>query len=327
MNNRAPSFTKTEAAVSLSELQRQAEGWLITCEIDQQSQRTLDARRDILNKLLWYLRRRDCAACGTDELRQFLHYVSNGHKDSGGRWGNPKMTKPVRPRTVATYHGHLRTFFAWMVREGEIEASPMDRIPIPTNRNDQIQPFTPEQVNALLTAAKRSHYPRRDEAILLFLLDTGVRASELCSLRVQDVDVSGRRATVLGKGNKRRTLPFHKTCAKALWQYLKEDAREPDDPLFVSERSDAFTRSGLLQLIRRLGRTAKIATARCSPHTFRHTFAVEFLRAGGNVFTLQQILGHTSLHMTNKYVALAQADIENQHRQFSPVERLRGTKK
>jgi site-specific recombinase XerD len=59
------------------------------------------------------------------------------------------------------------------------------------------------------------------------------------------------------------------------------------------------------------------------PHTFRHTFAVMFLRAGGNTFTLQQLLGHTSLAMTNRYVALAQADIENQHRQFSPADHLK----
>ena len=293
-------------------------------DIDQHSQRTLGSRRDIVDKLLWFLKHKNLTTCGTHELRQFLAYLTHGHTEPGGRWGNPHMTKPVRPRTVHTYHGHLRTLFRWIVAEGDLPASPMERIPVPTSRADQIQPFTSEHVNALLHAAKQSRHARRDEAILLFLLDTGIRASELCSLKVKDVDTSGRRCTVLGKGNKHRTINFQKTTAKALWQYLKEDVREPDDPLFASESGDSLTRSGLLQLIGRLGQTAKIAAARCSPHTFRHTCAVEFLRAGGNVFSLQQMLGHTSLHMTNRYVALAQADIENQHRQFSPVERLKG---
>jgi site-specific recombinase XerD len=84
-----------------------------------------------------------------------------------------------------------------------------------------------------------------------------------------------------------------------------------------------LTRSGLLQLIRRLGKAAKIEACRCSPHTFRHTFAVEFLRAGGNVFTLKELLGHTTLTMTQRYVAIAQADIESQHRRFSPADRLK----
>lgn len=72
----------------------------------------------------------------------------------------------------------------------------------------------------------------------------------------------------------------------------------------------------------RLGKAAKVSGVRCSPHTFHHTFAVSFLRHGGNVFTLQQMLGHASLDQTNQYVNLAQADIENQHRQFSPADRL-----
>jgi integrase/recombinase XerD len=122
-------------------------------------------------------------------------------------------------------------------------------------------------------------------------------------------------------------VSFQKTTARALWNYLREEEREPNDPLFLSERGEQLTRSGLLQLIERLGSTARITAARCSPHTFRHTFSVEFLRAGGNVFSLQQMLGHTALHMTNRYVTLAQADIENQHRQYSPVERLKGRRR
>jgi integrase/recombinase XerD len=324
MKNLPPLFTKTEPTLDTAQLARYAEGWLLSGDIDQHSRRTQDSRRDIVDKLLWFLKRNRCASCGTLELRQFLAYLTHGHEEPGGRWGNPRMIRPVRPRTVHTYHGHLRTLFRWIVSEGCLDASPMERIPVPTSRTDQIQPFTSEQVNALLAAARRGRQPKRDEAILFFLLDTGVRASELCALKIGDVDTSGRRATVLGKGNKHRSVNFQKTTAKALWQYLKQDEREPSDPLFASERGEPLTRSGLLQLIERLGKAAGVQAARCSPHTFRHTFAVEFLRAGGNVFTLQQMLGHTSLHMTNRYVALAQADIENQHRQYSPVERLRG---
>jgi site-specific recombinase XerD len=78
-----------------------------------------------------------------------------------------------------------------------------------------------------------------------------------------------------------------------------------------------------LQLIERLGKAAKLEAVRCSPHIFPHTFAVEFLRGGGNVFTLKELLGHTSLTRVNRYLALAQADLENQHRQFSPGDRLK----
>jgi site-specific recombinase XerD len=303
------------------------DGWLLACEIAQHSKRTIGNRRSILDKFIWFLKQRGYSTCGTLELRQFLAYLNKGHTQAGGRWGNSQQTRPVRPRTVKDYHNHLRTLFRWIVAEGGMEVSPMVRIPAPTARPDQIQPFTPAQVQALLAAAKQSTHARRNEALVWFLLDTGIRASELCALTGKDVDFQARRCVVLGKGNKHRTVPFGGTAARALWNYLKDEPHEPEEALFLSERGEALTRSGLLQLIERLGKAAKIDAIRCSPHTFRHTFAVEFLRAGGNVFSLQQLLGHTDLKMTNRYVALAQADIEAQHRQFSPADRLKRSKR
>ncbi|MDQ3815506.1 MAG: tyrosine-type recombinase/integrase [Armatimonadota bacterium] len=293
----------------------------------QHSKDTVAVRRFVLSKLDWFLKYRGYEVCGVSELRQFFSYLSRGHEEAGGRWGNAQLTRPMRPVTVATYHKHVRTLFSWIVTEGILESSPMDRIPPPVVRSDQVRPFTPDQDRAILEAAQRSRHRRRDEAIVLFLLDTGLRASEVCNLRFTDVDLDGRRCRVLGKGNKYRTVYFGRNCAKALWQYLKAEPHESDEPLFVSDRGtsagEAFTRNGLFQLIQRLGVAAGIQATRCSPHTFRHTFAVEFLRAGGNTFTLKELLGHTSLHLTNKYVALAQADLEAQHRAFSPGDRTK----
>jgi integrase/recombinase XerD len=129
---------------------------------------------------------------------------------------------------------------------------------------------------------------------------------------------------VKGKGGKSRMLCLSKETIKALWAYLKEVLHEEDEPLFIADRGklagQPLTRFGLYQLIERLGTAAGIEACRCSPHPFRHTFAIEFLRNGGDVFTLQQMLGHTRLEMTMRYVAIAQADIQRQHRQHSPVE-------
>lgn len=159
----------------------------------------------------------------------------------------------------------------------------------------------------------------------MLLLDSGLRASELCSLRVTDLDQTNRSCRVLGKGNKYRTVRFGASSARVLWQYLRETSAEresTDTPVFLSDRGantgGAMTRSGLLQLIERLGEAAGISTARCSPHTF----AVSFLRNGGHVFALKEMLGHTSLTICNRYVALANADIEQQHKQYSPADRL-----
>ncbi len=327
MKKTALSFANSAVAVAAADLARHAEGWLLDGDIRLHSSCTRELRRHVLDKLDWFLHEHGCTSCGTLELRRFLAYITRGHESADGRWKNPLLKRPVRHATLHTYYGHLKTFFGWLVAEGVIEASPMDAIASPIARVDQIQPFTDPQVAALLQAAKRSHHGRRDEAILLLLLDTGMRASELCGLALADVDMQAKRCTVLGKGNKHRSVFFGRTTAKSLWQYLRLEMREPKEPLFFADRGNGagepLTRSGLLQLVHRLGKAAKIEATRCSPHTFRHTFAVTFLRNGGNVFTLMQLLGHTSLTMTNRYVALAQADMENQHRLCSPVDNLK----
>jgi integrase/recombinase XerC len=209
--------------------------------------------------------------------------------------------------------------------------SPFDRIKPPIVRADQVRPFTEEQIQSLRNAARLSHNPLRDEAVILFLLDTGIRASELCSIKVRDLDLGGHRCTVLGKGNKHRMAYFGRSTKKAVWRYLQDRHVDDDEPLFLSVRGtlagDPFTRAGILQLIARLGKAARLHGVRCSPHTFRHTAAIRFLNQGGNVFSLQQLLGHTDLTMTKRYLHLAQADLEVQARCFSPVDSLRGDRK
>lgn len=275
--------------------------------------RTIELRRVLIGRLHWFLIDRDLSQCGKSELRQFFAYLSTGHTGDEGRWGDDRYRKPLRPVTVSTYFHHLRAFFNWLVAEELLAESPMEKLAPPVLRADQVQPFTKQQVEVLLQRAQRTKYPRRDEAIVRFLLDTGVRASELCDLKMRDIDLIEGQATVLGKGNKKRMVCFGRRTTRALRAYLRDENRMPDEPLFISERGSTggakFTRFGLRQLIERLGEGANLQVGRCSPHVFRHTFAIEFLRNGGNVFTLKQILGHAGLQITTRYVALAQADI------------------
>ncbi len=326
MKKTAHLLQSFESSIPTQEIESQGKCWLLDSEIRQHSRQTIANRQLVLDKLQWFLSKYELERCDLRALRLFLAYASRDHKDGEGRWGDTRRRRPVRPLTVRSYFGILRTFFRWLVAEEIIQESPMERIAQPIARADQIQPFSERQVASMIQVAKSTHHPKRDELIIRFLFDTGVRASELIAIKMSHLDISARRCVVNGKGNKHRSVYFGRNTAKALWQYLRETARESDEPLVASDRGtlagEALTRSGLLQLIKRIGKRAQIEAARVSPHTFRHTFAIQFLRAGGNVFTLKEILGHTTLAMVNKYVALAQADIEAQHRQFSPGDRL-----
>lgn len=275
--------------------------------------------------MVWWLRENRCAECGTTELRRFLAYIGNGHLRPEDRWGNPRLKKPPSPRTIRYYFIYLRGFFRWLEGEGFIEENPVRGLAVRQSNAQPVQPFSTEHVTALLEAARRSQHARRDEAILRFMLDTGVRASELCGLTMKDLDLrpANGEAVVLGKGNKVRHVYFSRKTVRALWQYLRESPpRESDAPFFLTDRGKSgsgapLTRSGLLQLFERLGTAAHLKNVRCSPHTMRHTFAVSYLNRGGDLRTLQQMLGHSDLKMTMGYLNLARADVAAKHRQCS----------
>ncbi|MGH2572607.1 MAG: tyrosine-type recombinase/integrase [Actinomycetota bacterium] len=184
--------------------------------------------------------------------------------------------------------------------------------------------FTDEQLQALLGAPdRRSWVGIRDRAILLVLLDTLIRVSELVGLDAEDVDLEEGMIRVMGKGRKERQVPFGTAVAQALRRYRSavEDLR-PGDPFFITRYGGRMSRWAIHMMIAQHGSAAGIAGVRCSPHTLRHTGAKRFILAGGDVFTLQKLLGHTTLVMVRRYVELADVNVKAQHQRFSPADSL-----
>lgn len=231
------------------------------------------------------------------------------------------MTSPMRPITVCGYHRILKAFFNYLVYEEIIAANPMKRIKPPSARTEIKQPVSDDHIQALFRAARHSPSNRLDTAMFLLLVDTGLRASELCGLKVCDVDFATHTLKVLGKGNKYRTCFMGHATVKAVAGYLRGKNRKPEAPVFLSHTSrKAFTASGIYQMMERLSNRTGIPNA--GVHALRRTFAVNMLRAGANVFTVQTLMGHSDLTMTRRYCQVADADCEEQHRKFSPADRL-----
>jgi site-specific recombinase XerD len=183
--------------------------------------------------------------------------------------------------------------------------------------------FTAEEVQRLLkaTEAKNGRGTARDKAILLFLLDTGCRVSEVINCKRIDLDLAAGRVKVYGKGAEERFVYLGRTALKALWRYVNLYRPEPlpgHDYLFLTHNGHKMNRSGLTSLLKRLGREAGIEDVHA--HRFRRTAAVEFLRNGGDVFTLQRMLGHSSLEMVRQYLALVDEDLAATHRRASPAD-------
>ena len=337
--NVQPHHTCSQVAVSL--LQTFVEDYLDDCELRLQSPRTIETRRVFLKNFLWFLSHNEYSICGVSEIRQFLRYLAHGHEEPGGRFGNRHLTRGVRPITVKDYYVCLRSLFDWMVAQKLIGETPLALIAKPQAREESKAPLSTEQLAALFQAVEHSADPLRNRAILALLLDTGCRASEFATMRVKDMDLSNGRCRVRGKGDKYRMLFFGQRTAAILAEYFQcveeqesvesndvmgrvneKKRSDPDAALFASVRGhEPLTRSGLLHLIKRLGKTAGIKDE-VSVHALRRSFAVQMLRNGANVFSVQAMLGHTTLQQTRKYCALALADSEVQHRQFGPMDRL-----
>jgi site-specific recombinase XerD len=320
-------------SLTIRELSDAVTSWLIDSEI-RLSGKTVGDRKFITGKLLWWYRENREEVCDKRSLQRFFHYLATAHLTPGGRWGtdaNPSTDtdafKEIRPRSRANYFRWLRTFFLWCVADGLLDASPMVTLSAPVHKDDQIVPFTLEQVSALLRACKGTKTAHRDTALIMLLLDTGARASEITGLDYEDFSMSERHIRVKGKGNSHRMLPLSAATMKAVMTYLRAETREPGEPLFTSigghKIGQRLEAGGLGQTIRAIGLAAGIDGVRCSPHTFRHTFAIEFLRSGGDLLTLQTMYGHSDLAMTRKYLMIAQADVTRKHKAHSPVNRLK----
>ena len=268
----------------------------------------------------------DVTDISVDELRRFIAYLRERP-----RFANHRFTRPqdghLSGHTINGYLRALQSFWAWLEREDFISENPFRKLRIPKAPKKVIPIFTEEQLRQLFAVIDvTSPLGHRNYTIILTLLDTGIRCSELTSLRLDDINLENRLLKVWGKGSKERLVPIGAKVQKALWKYLVRYRPEPIAPkydqTFLTRDGHPLTKDRLGSIVERYGRKAGITGVRVSPHTFRHTMAVTFLRNGGDVFTLQRILGHSSLEVLRGYVNLAQSDISRVHRRNSPADNL-----
>jgi len=316
------------------------EGYLLDARSRHLSPRTITDYRIIFRRFQEHIGDPPLATITPDDIRRFL--ADLGARSITPAGIAPRPARKLSKKSLRNYHTGLSSLWTWAVREGFTGHHVVRAVTPPEPKQPAIDPFSRTDVEAMLAACERTGpYTRpgkrecsntrptaaRDRAIILLLLDTGARASEICAeprkttpgLCIQDVNHRNLIIKVLGKGDKERILRISPSTSKSIWRCLVERPEAtPTDPLFVSTHGGkALTTSGLLQLIRRLGERAGIPNA--YPHRFRHTFAVNFLRNGGNALELQYLLGHSSLEMVRRYVKLAQVDVESAHRRASPV--------
>ena len=226
--------------------------------------------------------------------------------------------------SIAIYMRSVHCFYNFLAREEIIEATPMARVEIPKVPMQYPEVLTEAQMKALLKACPRNTITGiRNYAIVLTFIDTGIRLSELVNLDLEDTDLRSRTIRIRnGKGGKERQVFMGRKLFHALRKWL--DVRGfslPSEALFVSSRSgDRLDKRNVARILERLGKKAGLSQVH--PHLLRHTFATHYIMNGGDPFTLQRLLGHSSIKTTMIYVNMAGTSLRENHAKASPGDRL-----
>lgn len=320
----APSMTVTQAIRAFRDYQ-DSKGY---------TEATQESYKKVLVLIDRYLASRhqivEVDQVGEPHLRQWL--IDLRHEP--GRYGERSS------KTIQTYCRHMRPFFHWLYEQGYIETDPTDRIKLPKAKKTLIRIFEGDEVDRLQKACeppagrKATFLQRglaaRNRAILDLLLDTGIRRIEVCAVRIRDIDLKHETLYIQGKGQKERRLSLSPHVRHLISTYLNKWRSEPqssDERIFLADDGRPLTVAGIEMIFRTLKKRASAMDKRISPHTCRHWFAVNFLRNGGSVFQLQELLGHEDLATVRIYVALSQQDALDQHRRYSPLEHRNATGK
>lgn len=261
-----------------------------------------------------------------DFIRAYLRHEQDARR-SRRRDGPPER---ISRSTLRMRHTVLSIFLSWCVEEGKIKASPMLTVSKPRGEKRLRHGFDRETCQKLLATAKEApgFLAHRDTAIILLLLDTGARASELANLKWSDVHWGESTAgglgfiEVYGKGRKARRLKLGKEARRALRRWQEVAPKIEGDWVWVTIRRTKLTADALRDMCQRLGEYAGVEHVH--PHRFGHTFAAEFTRANRDVYATKARLGHEKLATTEMYLHSLGIDYGADDTYKTPGEWLRG---
>ena len=240
------------------------------------------------------------------DIRNFLLWLEEGGHNPGG---------------VHVAYRILKTFLRWYDLEAEPEnwRNPITKVKAPRLAEEPLKPVDLKIVRSMLETCDATFLGKRNRAILLFLLDTGLRARELLSIDLEDINlITGNVLLRRGKGSKTRTVFIGKETKKAVRAYLRR-RRDNLEVLWVTDdQKKCLSYSGLRALLKRHAKLAGVETP--SAHDFRRAFAITMLRNGTDLVTLARLMGHTSLKVLQRYLKQLPEDLQQAHRCAGPVD-------
>ncbi len=226
--------------------------------------------------------------------------------------------------TVARKVAAAKSFFSFMVAEGNIRDNPTQNISSPKVGKSLPRPISYSQAMLLLEQPAKLSTPeaKRDKAMLELLYASGMRVSELVSLNLGNVDTEGGSVRCFGKGHKERVIPIAPRAALTVKEYLQEARphlahNDAERALFLNRRGERLTRQGFWQILKGYAKSAELDT-KVTPHTLRHSFATHMLSGGADLRSVQELLGHANISTTQVYTHLTTEHIRRSYEKSHP---------
>lgn len=240
-----------------------------------------------------------------------------------------KLSTTMNGNTIEGYYRKLKTLFKFLLKEKLLTENPLDYVERPRTPKRKIQTFSSEEVFKMLNAYDTNDFiGLRNYTLLSFLLSTGVRRSEFVNLTMFDVDLQADIIRIIGKGDKERLIPIGKKLklllkryVSARNEYLKQECKNKTcNAFFISRYGEKLKLSGANSIFQTLKKNLGLSGKRYSAHIWRHTFAKSYLLNGGDLFTLQEMLGHADIETTKIYINLTKQEVKMQNEQFNPLD-------
>lgn len=229
-----------------------------------------------------------------------------------------ELNNDISKRSCKRRLSALKGFYLYLKKKQYIQTNPFLTIKSPKMEKTYPKTLFEEQINAIFEANSKRDNPMkiRDQAIIEVLYFTGIRASELVNIKIQDFNLKRRTLRVVGKGNKERQVPFSEECKQSIEIYLNElrpnllkKALIPSPFLFLNTKGNQLTRRGLQYILKEIEDDC-LTVSGIHPHLFRHTFATTLLQNGLDLRDIQELLGHESLNSTQVYSHISDKTIQ-----------------
>ena len=252
-----------------------------------------------------YLKKRDISSASSDEIRSYFRSLTN-----------------KSDKTLARTMSSLRAFYDYLIQRNIIKNNPMDNITSPKISKYLPEVLTIEEVEKLLELEPKDAFTFRNRCILELLYSTGLRITELVTLKFENISIDDALIKVMGKGSKERIVPMNDITCNYLKKYIEEVRpamikKEQTDYIFLNNHGKQLTRQAVFLMIKSRAREVGIKRE-ISPHTLRHSFATHLLQNGADIRFIQELLGHSDVATTEIYTHIANETLKKDYNDLNP---------